>query len=145
MVRPSRDSLSHMPRKLLRQEPTAQEKGSPNYRHCHHVGQQSTGDTQRQGQGHSIQRADTTKPTFVTDILTPQVLGQSTVEKKQAPFHFKSSATKDSVAKQEATDLMGKDIWLTLVSTKPYRDEDMINEVYSIPCLESLTNNDCLM
>lgn len=66
--------------------------------------------------------------------------------KKQAPFHFKSSATKDSVAKQEATGLTGKDIWLTLVSTKPYRAEDIINEVYSIPCLESLTNNDdCLM
>lgn len=139
--------LSHMPHKLLRQEPRAQEKGSPSYHHCHHVGQQSTGGTQRQGQVHSKQRADTTKSTFTIVILTPQVLGQSTVQKKQAPFHFKSSGTKYSVAQQVATGLSGKGIWLTLVSVyKSYRAEDMTNEVYLTCCLESLTNNyDCLM
>lgn len=74
-------SLSHTLCKLLRQEPTAQGQGRPDYHHCHQVRQRSTGNTQRQGQLHSIQRADTTKSTFATVILTPQVLGQSTVKK----------------------------------------------------------------
>lgn len=78
--------------------------------------------------------------------LSPTGFREKHCGKKQTPFHFKFSGTKDSVAQQEATGLSGKDIWLTLVSTKPYRAEDVINEVYSTLCLESLTNNDdCLM